>query len=148
MPPFEPSAGTYDVETTDTVDECNFPDDGTDTGVDESSTIALDAVDVDARTFTITLDDENASVYACSWSDDLSFSCEATVLGTQDLADLGMDALITTTGTVTGTLEAASNSGQQSIDVTCEGVDCAGLADFGFVLPCNITGSFVATLQE
>lgn len=147
--PFEPQAGTYETTNEVIEDTCNFPSDdtGMDTGGDDISTFEVGDVDVVTATFTITLENDGGT-YTCSWDTNQDFTCDPLVLGTEDLSGLGMDAIVTTTGTAQGSLEVSSSAGTQKIDVTCEGADCAALADFGFNLPCSITGSFQATLQE
>lgn len=144
---FSPSEGTYDGTNEVLEDNCDFPEDDSDAPFDETTRFSLHTVEAEANTFKITLED-NGGTYTCIWDDAQDFACDPLVVGSEDLSSANLNAVVISTGTVSGTLGVDTIGGAQSVDFTCEGTDCAELSDFGFNLPCSINAGFQATLQD
>lgn len=144
---FAPSEGTYEGTNEVLEDNCDFPEDDSGAPLDETTSFSLHTVETETNTFKITLAD-NGGTYTCTWDDAQDFACEPLVVGSEDLSSADLDAVVISTGTVSGSLGVDTVEGTQHVDFTCEGDDCAKLADFGFNLPCSITAGYQATLQE
>jgi hypothetical protein len=96
--------------------------------------------------FTV-LDGDFDSAFECT-HDGESFNCPKRASG--EVTEDGVDAVVTYNVSVEGTLESATAlSGNQTVQVACEGGDCGVLAELFMVteLPCSYTYAFSAAAK-
>ncbi len=97
-------------------------------------------------TFTI---DDSENVFDCTLSG-ASFTCPSRLTGTVDVGEEfgvpGVEALLSYNVEVSGDFGSdTSLSGRQDVEVTCEGANCADLADLAdLTLPCGWAQEFTA----
>ncbi len=134
----EPQEGGWTMTSIEfTSDTCGMEDEG-DTG-EVDNTAALNLTKNDDGSYTLLLDEELSFACSVSGSD---FSCEPAVMTESE-----QDADMTFTQTFTLGGVFASNTelnGDVGMDMTCEGADCAMLAEVGFTMPCSMVGVFTA----
>ena len=134
----EPQEGGWTMTSIEfTTDTCGM-DEGGDTGAADD-TAALNLTKNDDGSYSLLLDED--LTFACSLSGS-DFSCDPLVMSEEDS---DMDMTFTQTFNIGGVF--ASNTefnGDVGMDMTCEGADCAMLADFGMTMPCGMAGTFNA----
>lgn len=150
---FTPSEGLWLVDVTITEDSCGFFS-GEEGGMDtaEESADEMTLTNTGDGSFSVTMDggtDENGQemedyVFTCSLLGK-SFTCDPST----NSFEITPDSIISQSMNFSGSFSSAIVfSGNTQIDVSCEGTDCAGLADFGFELPCSASGEAEGSFVE
>jgi len=138
----EPQEGGWTMTDLEfTTDTCGM-DEG-DTGSSEPEPAALNLTANADGSYTLVLDDEISLTCNMSGAD---FACDPLSMTEED-----QDPNMVLTQTITINAVFSSNTafnGDVGMEMSCEGSDCAMLADFGMTMPCSMEGTFAATANE
>lgn len=95
---------------------------------------------------TFTVDQGNAGdPFLCTLTGS-SFNCPERLSGSSPVQNY--DITLHYTVSITGTFQSNSSmSGEQQVDVTCEGTDCPLAGQAGYNLPCTYTVAFTASAR-
>ena len=138
----EPQEGGWTMTDLEfTTDTCGM-DEG-DTGSSEPEPAALNLTANADGSYTLVLDDEISLTCNMSGAD---FACDPLSMTEED-----QDPNMVLTQTITINAVFSSNTafnGDVGMEMSCEGSDCAMLAEFGMTMPCSMEGTFAATANE
>ena len=123
-------------------DTCGFDDGPDDTGSNGS----------EASMMNLTLNTDGS--YSLEVDEELDFSCNLSgqefTCDTLEMSESEPDADMTfiSTFNISGTFTTnTAFNGDVGMEMTCDGADCEGLAEFGMNLPCSMAGTFTATAE-
>ena len=155
-PPWEPTAGTYNLTSGETLkDTCNLPDEGGgDTGLTSASQVDIQ-VAADKASITMTIPDSNGGdplVVTCPRTE-YSFHCDlADVEDSETAGQYGLNATILLSIDQDGTWANETHiDGMYTYTTDCRGPDCGTVADVigyqtgkDFSFPCGGKVAFTA----
>lgn len=129
-----------------TEDTCGINDDG-DTDVDDTATLVL--TNNEDGTITAVAEDDDIT-WTCTLTE-MDFDCGSQIMEERDFSeDPGLDAVLTSTASVTGSFSAEdAMSGQTHVEITCAGTECDTVAENADMdLPCSMTQAWTATADS
>mgnify|MGYP003960143035 FL=1 len=138
----EPQEGGWTMTDLEfTTDTCGMTEE--DTGSSELEPATLDLTKNTDGTYTLILDDDMSLTCNIGGAD---FACDPLSMTDED-----QDPNMVLTQTMSINAVFSSNTafnGDVGMEMSCEGSDCAMLADFGMTMPCSLEGTFAATANE
>lgn len=139
----QPQEGAWSMTEIEFVsDTCGFEDGPDDTGSSDADTSMMNLTLNTDGTYGLVVDEELTFTCTLSGSD---FTCEPLEMSE---SEPDSDMTFISKFNISGTFPTnTSFDGNVNMEMTCDGADCASLADFGMTLPCSMEGTFTATAE-